>query len=88
MLIEFLAGARTSEELKLFKAYLESFEVRDEGDIPRQDWEEAKRLAQWVGRNRRRNRKLGDCLIEAIAKRLNADIISHDRDFPLRIERR
>jgi predicted nucleic acid-binding protein len=84
VLIEFLAGARTSEELKLFKAYLEPFDVLDKGDIPRQDWDEAKRLAQWIRKTDRR-RKLGDCLIIAITKRLGVDPITSDPDFKQRI---
>lgn len=84
VLIEFLAGARTTQELELFKAYLEAFDVLDKGNIPRQDWEEAKRLAQRIGRSGR-SRKLGDCLIQAIADRLSTDIISGDKDFKVRI---
>jgi predicted nucleic acid-binding protein len=83
VLIEFLAGARTSQELELFKAYLEPFEILDKGEIPRRDWEEAKRIAQWVRRDR--ERKLGDCLIEAIVNRFNGDIVSGDPDFRLRV---
>ena len=83
VLIEILVGVRTSQELELYQAYLEPFEVLDKGDIPRQDWDEAKRLAQWIRIGR--ERKLGDCLIEAIARRLNADIVTGDRDFKVRI---
>ncbi len=83
VLIEFLVGAKTSEDLELYKVYLEPFEVLDKGEIPRQDWEEAKRLAQWIRKHR--GRKLGDCLIEAIAKRFNGDIITGDPDFKWRI---
>lgn len=84
VLIEFLAGARTSEELKLYQAFLEPFAVLDRGDIPRQDWEEAKRLAQWI-RKKDRRRKLGDCLIEAISKRLGVEPITSDPDFKQRL---
>jgi len=83
VLIEFLVGARSGEELDLYKAYLEPFEVLDDGEIPRQDWEEAKRFAQWVRKDR--ERKLGDCLIEAIAKRFNGDVVSGDPDFKWRV---
>jgi predicted nucleic acid-binding protein len=83
VLVEFLAGARTREELELFKSYLEPFEVLDKGDIPRQDWEEAKRLAQWI--RKARPRKLGDCLIEAIANRFNGETITRDPDFKRRV---
>lgn len=83
VLIEFLVGARTSGELDLYKAYLEPFRVLDKGEIPRQDWDEAKRLAQWIRTGR--ERRLGDCLIAAIAKRFNGDIVSADPDFKSRV---
>ncbi len=82
VMVEFLAGANR-EDLGFRKAYLEPFEVLDKGNIPRADWDEAKRFAQWtrIGRER----KLGDCLIEAIAKRFNGDVVSRDRDFKRRV---
>ena len=83
VLVEFLVGARTGEELELYLAYLEPFEVLDKGDIPRQDWQEAERLAKWIRTNR--PRKLGDCLIEAIANRHNGDIVTGDPDFKWRV---
>lgn len=83
MLVEILVGARTSEEVELYQAYLEPFEILDRGNIPRADWDEAKRFAQWIRAGRKR--KMGDCLIEAIARRLNADIISADPDFRPRV---
>ncbi len=86
VLIEFLVGARSSDELELYLAYLGPFEVLDKGDIPRQDWEEAKRPAQWIRKSR--ERKLGDCLIEAIANRFNGDIVSGDPDFKWRVPSR
>ena len=83
VLVEFLAGTRDSKELELSRAFLEPFEVLDNGEIPRQDWEEAKRFAQWIRKGR--ERKLGDCLIQAIAKRLNGDVISADLDIKQRV---
>jgi predicted nucleic acid-binding protein len=83
VLVEFLAGTRDSHELVLSRAFLEPFEVLDKGEIPRQDWEEAKRFAQWIRIGR--ERKLGDCLIQAIAKRLNGDVISADLDIQQRV---
>jgi predicted nucleic acid-binding protein len=81
--IEFLCGARDSNEFKLYSAYLELFEVFDKRIIPSQDWSEAERLAQWV-KEGGRSRKLGDCLIQAIARRLHAEVITRDQDFRLR----
>jgi predicted nucleic acid-binding protein len=78
--IEFLCGARDSNEFKLYSAYLEPFEVFDKRSIPAQDWSEAERRAQWIKKSGRR-RKLGDCLIQAIAKRLNAEVVTRDQDF-------
>jgi predicted nucleic acid-binding protein len=82
VVVEFLAGA-SREDLNSRRAYLEPFEILDKGNIPAADWDEAKRFAQWIRRGR--ERKLGDCLIEAIARRLNGDIISSDRDFKWRV---
>ncbi len=81
--IEFLCGVRDSHERKLYCACLEQFEVLDERKIPSQDWSEAERLAQWVKQDGR-GRKLGDCLIQAIAKRLHAEVTTTDPDFPQR----
>jgi predicted nucleic acid-binding protein len=63
VLIEFLGGALTSNELALYQAFLAPFEVLDKGNIPRPDWEEARRFAQRI-KNKGRKRKLGDCLIQ------------------------
>jgi predicted nucleic acid-binding protein len=79
--VEFLAGAR-ADELDHTKAFLGAFYSADEGRVPPQDWEEAKRLAAW---DRGRSRKLGDCLIAAIAKRLKLEIVSRDRDIHPRV---
>jgi len=82
--IEFLCGARDSNEFNLYSAYLEAFEVLDKRKIPSQDWSEAERLAQW-SKLEGRPRKLGDCLIKAIAKRLHAGVVTRDLDFRARI---
>ena len=82
VLVEFLAGA-SRDDLEFRKAYLEPFVILDQGNIPLADWEEASRFAQWIRIGR--ERKLGDCLIEAIAKRLKGDVVSSDRDFSRRI---
>jgi len=78
--IEFLCGVRNSDELKLYAAYMEPFQLLDKPDIKSQDWSEAERWAQRV-REAGRARKLGDCLIQAIAKRLNAEVVTMDPDF-------
>lgn len=83
VLIEFLAGATSSDELKLYLAFLQPFKNFDNGDIPPRDWKQSERFAKWVKDGRRR--KLGDCLIKAIAERLNCDVITGDPDFKSRI---
>jgi predicted nucleic acid-binding protein len=79
--IEFVAGATSAAELKLFLEFLSAFEAIDERRILSQDWAEAQRRAQRVPRNKK-PRQLGDCLIAAIAHRLKMDVITHDEDFP------
>jgi hypothetical protein len=44
--VEFLCGIRDSDELKLYSAYLEPFEILDKPDVKQQDWSEAEREAQ------------------------------------------
>ena len=82
--IEFLCGARNSNEFSLYSAYLEPFALLDMRKIPAQDWSEAERLAQW-NKLGGRPHKLGDCLIKAIAKRLHAGFVTRDQDFHSRI---
>jgi predicted nucleic acid-binding protein len=78
--VEFLAGVRTSHEMRLAAAYLARFRVLDGGSIPNRDWEEAKRLAARVPRDGK-PRQLGDCLIRAIANRLNCEVLAIDKRF-------
>jgi len=80
--IEFLVGARSSAELQLYEDFLAAFDVIDGGKIPPQDWQEAERLAKRIGAHRQR--KLGDCLIEAIANRLHCEVVTKDPDFQRR----
>ena len=82
--IEFLCGALNDQELKLFQAYLDTFEAIDGGKMPRQDWEQAERIAKRIVKSGRR-RKLGDCLLMAISLRLNCDVVTADPDFTHRI---
>jgi predicted nucleic acid-binding protein len=79
--IEFLAAARTPEELLLFRAFLGKFRSADEGRILTEDWVEARRLACRTPRDGT-PRQLGDCLIRAIARRLNCEVSTNDRRFP------
>ena len=78
--IEFLAGARSSHELQLFRSYLAQFENIDEGKILPQDWKKASQYAARVPRNRK-PRHFGDCLIQAIADRLHCVVDTLDQHF-------
>jgi predicted nucleic acid-binding protein len=79
--IEFVAGAISKRELNLYRAYLKPFECVDDRRITADDWREAIRLAQRVPR-KAKPRQLGDCLIRAIANRLNYAVVTRDQGFP------
>ncbi len=81
VVIEFVAGVRTSHELGLVQAFLSRFRVIDDGLILEVDWAEALRLAGRVPRDGR-PRQLGDCLIRAIAQRCKHDVITDEKHFP------
>ena len=81
VVIEFLAGTRNGRELSLARAYLDQFDIIDNGEILREDWDRARRIAEripWDGKPR----QLGDCLIRAIAQRFSCDVITSDDRFP------
>jgi predicted nucleic acid-binding protein len=67
--LELICGARTNHEVRLAQAFLDVFRLIDGGKVTEGDWDEAHRLARRVPRGDR-PRQLGDCLIQAIAKRL------------------
>jgi predicted nucleic acid-binding protein len=75
--IEFLGGSTNREELKLYRAFIGEFVIVDRGNVPADDWKEARQRAERVPANSR-PRQLGDCLIVAIAKRLRLDVDSLD----------
>ena len=79
--IEFVAGVRSAHELVLARAYLAPFRVIDGGSVSHEDWKLARRIAERVPRDGK-PRQLGDCLIKAIAMRLNHDVESLDVGFP------
>jgi predicted nucleic acid-binding protein len=81
VVIEFLAGVQSSHELELARAYLNEFDVIDEGEIPKADWDEARRLAQRVPAGGG-PRQLGDCLLRAIAIRFRCGVDTRDKRFP------
>jgi predicted nucleic acid-binding protein len=79
--IEMVAGTRNRHDLELTRAYLSRFRCIDEGKIIPRDWEEAARMAQRVPKGGK-PRDLGDCLIRAIADRLNHTVLTFDEGFP------
>lgn len=81
--IEFLAGVRDREELKLADEFLAQFEVLDDGRVLPDDWKIAERLSRRVPWNGRARDAL-DCLIVAICERLHADFRSEDTGLPRR----
>jgi predicted nucleic acid-binding protein len=80
VVVEFVAGARSSDELSLFRAFLSPFESLDRGSISADDWDQARRIAERIPKNGK-PRQLGDCIIAAIARRLRCDVITHDKGF-------
>jgi predicted nucleic acid-binding protein len=79
--IEFLCGVHSKHQYELSSVYLDEFRVYDEGRITKADWAAAERRASRVPRDGSR-RQLADCLIGAIADRLNCDVLTSDRRFP------
>jgi predicted nucleic acid-binding protein len=80
--VKMVAGVTSEHELRLTRAYLQPFRCVDGGHIPKEDWEEAIRLAQRVP-SHAKPRQLGDCLIRAIARRLKYRVRTYDQDFPV-----
>ncbi len=78
--VEFLCVMMDRNELALREAFLSRFRVIDDHKTLPGDWDEARRLARHAGFHTR-PRKLGDCLIQAIAERLNRDVDTADSDF-------
>jgi predicted nucleic acid-binding protein len=79
--VEFIAGAQSGAELDAYRAYLSGFRVIDDGRVLEGDWAYAKRLAGRVPSDGK-PRQLGDCLIAALAFRLNCAVQTQDRYFP------
>jgi predicted nucleic acid-binding protein len=81
VLLEFLCGVRDKREMILVRAFLSAFRCLDSGRTLVSDWREARRLAERVPANGR-PRDLGDCLIKAIANRLNCGVRTSDAGMP------
>jgi predicted nucleic acid-binding protein len=81
VLLEYLCGVRDQLELGLARAYLKPFRSVDKGKTLVADWREAQRLAERVPKNGR-PRDFSDCLIKAIASRLNYQVRTFDTGMP------
>ena len=81
--LEFLAGTRSRDEQVLAEAYLGQFHVLDNGDVVKDDWLAAERIARRAPRDGKA-RDLGDCMIRAIAERLRYEVRTSDTAFPKR----
>jgi predicted nucleic acid-binding protein len=77
VVIEFLCGARDSHELHLFRAFLDQLEVVDNGVVTQADLQKSQHTASRIPKDGK-PRNLGDCLILAIASRLDYGILTSD----------
>jgi predicted nucleic acid-binding protein len=75
--MEFIGGTRSKDELKLTDLFLGEFEILDGGEITSEDWIGATRIARRI-KGKGRARDAIDCLIRAICKRINADLLTRD----------
>jgi predicted nucleic acid-binding protein len=83
--LELLGGDLDSRDRDLTRAFLKPFRIIDEGKILPEDWEEVRRLITRIPRYQPRPRGLVDCLIQAIAFRLNHEVWTKDKAMPKRI---
>jgi predicted nucleic acid-binding protein len=81
VLVEIFGGTTSKYELNLMRAFLRPFLCIDRKRFLPQDWEEAIRMAQRVPRDKK-PRHLADCLIRALADRLNHEVLAFDQGFP------
>jgi predicted nucleic acid-binding protein len=79
--VEVIAGVTNRDELRATQAFLAEFRCIDNAVISPADWQETIRMAQRVPRDSK-PRQLGDCLIRAIADRLNYEVATVDSGFP------
>jgi predicted nucleic acid-binding protein len=81
VLLEYVCGVRDQLELSLARAYLKPFHSVDKGKTLVADWREARRLAERVPKSGR-PRDFSDCLIKALAARLNYQVRTFDTGMP------
>jgi predicted nucleic acid-binding protein len=75
--LEFIGGTRNKDELRLTDLVLAQFELLDGGEVLPEDWAEAARIARRI-KGKGRARDAIDCLIRAVCKRINADLLTRD----------
>ncbi|MEX0938721.1 MAG: PIN domain-containing protein [Pirellulales bacterium] len=78
--LEFTCGVDDDQEMSLALAFLDEFENIDGGHISDEDWKIAIQRAQRIFYPGRK-RQVVDCLLFAIARRLNCDLKTKDRDL-------
>jgi len=87
VVIEFVGGTRDSGDLARARAFLDEFDVIDNGRILAEDFVHALRLAE-PRRGITRRRSFADCLIRAIADRLHYEVDTEDAGMPRSLPRR
>jgi predicted nucleic acid-binding protein len=81
--LELLGGDLSTKDRELTAAYLQPFRIIDQGRILPEDWEHARRLIKRIPQGPSlRARGLVDCLIRAIADRLNHELWTDDSGMP------
>lgn len=78
--LEFLSGTRDLHEWNLAEAYLENFQIVDNGLITETDWESTARRISRIPRVGR-PRHLVDCLILSICDRLRYEVLTSESRF-------
>ncbi len=81
--LEMLGGDTNERDRRFTLAFLKPFQVIDKGRILKEDWDEARRLIERIPtKPGPRPRGLVDCLIRAIASRLNHEVWTDDQGMP------
>jgi len=79
--LEMLGGVLNRDHLIWTEAFLNEFDLMDDGKVLLEDWREAERLARRVPSIFRPRGAL-DCLIRAICLRLHAELYTDDTGMP------
>lgn len=79
--LELVGGSLDRDAVRLTDYFLDLFPLFDDGDVRREDWDAAARLARRVPFEPR-PRGAMDCLIRAICQRLRLDLETQDTGVP------